>query len=174
MRRRGNRPGLSLRLLATRRPARRFRRSFIALARDEPAGRDSHARGGRGHVFAADRPRARVSGAVFHCFTGGDRARARALDLGFHLSLAGIVTFPKATDLHDVAAFVPEDRLLDRDRQPVSGARAAPREAERAGVGGLTSPTRLATLRRISASGGGRTDDPERPATLRRTSSCAR
>jgi TatD DNase family protein len=31
---------------------------------------------------------------VFHCFTGGvDRAR-RALDLGFHLSLAGILTFP--------------------------------------------------------------------------------
>jgi TatD DNase family protein len=49
---------------------------------------------------------------VFHCFTGGvDRAR-RALDLGFHLSLAGILTFPKATDLHEVAAFVPADRLL--------------------------------------------------------------
>jgi TatD DNase family protein len=49
---------------------------------------------------------------VFHCFTGTvDRAR-RALDLGFHLSLAGIVTFPKATDLHQVARFVPGDRLL--------------------------------------------------------------
>jgi TatD DNase family protein len=55
---------------------------------------------------------------VFHCFTGGiDRAR-RALDLGFHLSLAGIVTFPKATDLHQVAAFVPEDRLLVETDSP--------------------------------------------------------
>jgi TatD DNase family protein len=55
---------------------------------------------------------------VFHCFTGGvDRAR-RALDLGFHLSLAGIVTFPKATDLHEVAAFVPEDRLLIETDSP--------------------------------------------------------
>ena len=57
-------------------------------------------------------------GGVFHCFTGGvDRAR-RALDLGFHLSLAGIVTFPKATDLHEVAAFVPEDRLLVETDSP--------------------------------------------------------
>jgi TatD DNase family protein len=57
-------------------------------------------------------------GGVFHCFTGGvDRAR-RALELGFHLSLAGIVTFPKATDLHEVAAFVPSDRLLIETDSP--------------------------------------------------------
>ena len=55
---------------------------------------------------------------VFHCFTGGvDRAR-KALDLGFHLSIAGIVTFPKATDLHEVAAFVPDDRLLVETDSP--------------------------------------------------------
>jgi TatD DNase family protein len=52
-----------------------------------------------------------VSG-VMHCFTGTrDEARA-ALDLGFYLSLSGILTFPKATALREVAAFVPEDRLL--------------------------------------------------------------
>lgn len=55
---------------------------------------------------------------VFHCFTGGvDRAR-RALDLGFYLSFAGIVTFPKATDLYEVAAFAPEDRLLVETDSP--------------------------------------------------------
>jgi TatD DNase family protein len=55
---------------------------------------------------------------VFHCFTGGvDRAR-RALDLGFHLSLAGILTFPRATDLHEVAAFAPDDRLLIETDSP--------------------------------------------------------
>ena len=49
---------------------------------------------------------------VFHCFTG-DVAMARAaLDIGFYLSLAGIVTFPRAESLREVAAFVPEDRLL--------------------------------------------------------------
>ena len=71
---------------------------------------------------------------VFHCFTGGvDRAR-KALDLGFHLSLAGIVTFPKATDLHEVAAFVPERPPARRNRQPVSRPRAASRQTKRARV----------------------------------------
>lgn len=58
------------------------------------------------------------SGGVFHCFTG-DRAMARrALDLGFHISLAGIVTFPRATELHEVAAMVPLDRLLIETDSP--------------------------------------------------------
>jgi TatD DNase family protein len=49
---------------------------------------------------------------VFHCFTG-DAAMARAaLDLGFHVSFAGIVTFPKAGDLRAIAGWVPEDRFL--------------------------------------------------------------
>ena len=55
---------------------------------------------------------------VFHCFTGSIERARRALDLGFHVSLAGIVTFPKATDLHEVAAFVPEDRLLIETDSP--------------------------------------------------------
>lgn len=49
---------------------------------------------------------------VFHCFTG-DVAMARAaLELGFFISLAGIVTFPRATGLREVARLVPADRLL--------------------------------------------------------------
>jgi TatD DNase family protein len=49
---------------------------------------------------------------VFHCFTG-DVAMARAaLEIGFFVSLAGIVTFPKAEMLRDVARFVPEEKLL--------------------------------------------------------------
>lgn len=58
-----------------------------------------------------------ISG-VFHCFTGGIERARRALDLGLHLSLAGIVTFPKATDLHEVAAFVPADKLLIETDSP--------------------------------------------------------
>jgi TatD DNase family protein len=55
---------------------------------------------------------------VFHCFTG-DRAMARrALDAGFHISLAGIVTFPRAAELHEVAKMVPLDRLLVETDSP--------------------------------------------------------
>jgi TatD DNase family protein len=47
-----------------------------------------------------------------HCFTG-DAAQAReALDLGFHLSFGGVLTFPKAESVREAARMTPEDRLL--------------------------------------------------------------
>lgn len=49
---------------------------------------------------------------VLHCFTGTLDEAKRALDLGFYISLSGIVTFPKSEALRDVGRFVPADRLL--------------------------------------------------------------
>jgi TatD DNase family protein len=55
---------------------------------------------------------------VFHCFTGNaDLARA-ALRLGFYVSAAGIVTFPKASELRDTLKAVPIDRLLTETDSP--------------------------------------------------------
>jgi TatD DNase family protein len=52
------------------------------------------------------------SGGIMHCFTG-DAAQARqALDLGFHLSFGGVVTFPKAEAVREAARLTPGDRLL--------------------------------------------------------------
>jgi TatD DNase family protein len=50
--------------------------------------------------------------AVMHCFSGTTEEARRALDLGFYISLAGILTFPKAGTLREVATFVPDDRVL--------------------------------------------------------------
>jgi TatD DNase family protein len=52
-----------------------------------------------------------VSG-VMHCFTGTLEEARRALDIGFSISLSGIVTFPRAESLREVARFIPQDRLL--------------------------------------------------------------
>jgi TatD DNase family protein len=49
---------------------------------------------------------------VFHCFTGDTGMARDALDLGFYVSIAGIVTFSRAGELRDVARLVPDDRLL--------------------------------------------------------------
>jgi TatD DNase family protein len=55
---------------------------------------------------------------VLHCFTG-DAALARAgLDLGFYISLAGIITFPKAGALRETARLVPLDRVLTETDSP--------------------------------------------------------
>jgi TatD DNase family protein len=55
---------------------------------------------------------------VFHCFTGNTTTARRVLDAGYDLSLAGIVTFPRAAELKEVAAFVPLDRLLIETDSP--------------------------------------------------------
>jgi TatD DNase family protein len=55
---------------------------------------------------------------VFHCFTGDTVMARAALDLGFYISLAGIVTFPKAAELREVARLVPQDRLLVETDSP--------------------------------------------------------
>ena len=62
--------------------------------------------------------RANEVGGVFHCFTGDREMARRALDFGFYLSLAGIVTFPRAHELHEVARIVPLDRLLIETDSP--------------------------------------------------------
>ncbi|HEX5863378.1 MAG TPA: TatD family hydrolase [Casimicrobiaceae bacterium] len=56
--------------------------------------------------------RAGEAGGVMHCFTESWEVAAAALDLGFHISFSGIVTFKNAGDLKDVARRVPLDRML--------------------------------------------------------------
>lgn len=55
---------------------------------------------------------ARDVGGVMHCFTETWEVARAALDLGFHISLSGIVTFRNAHEVKDVARRVPLDRLL--------------------------------------------------------------
>jgi TatD DNase family protein len=49
---------------------------------------------------------------VIHCFTGTGAFADVALDLGFYISVSGIVTFKSAQDLQETAARLPLDRLL--------------------------------------------------------------
>jgi TatD DNase family protein len=55
---------------------------------------------------------ARDAGGIIHCFTENWETAKRALDIGFYISLSGIVTFKNATALQDVAKQIPLDRLL--------------------------------------------------------------
>jgi len=51
-------------------------------------------------------------GGVMHCFGGGWEQARRSLDLGFLVSFAGNLTYPKAQSLRDVAARIPLDGIL--------------------------------------------------------------
>ena len=49
---------------------------------------------------------------VMHCFSSGAGLARAALDLGFYLSMSGIAAFPKSSDLRDIFAAAPVDRIL--------------------------------------------------------------
>lgn len=62
-------------------------------------------------ILAEEVARGGVRG-VLHCFTGTQWLADKGLEIGFYISLSGIVTFKNARDLQAVAASIPEDRLL--------------------------------------------------------------
>jgi len=55
---------------------------------------------------------------VIHCFSSGAELAEKALDLGFYISISGIVTFKKADELRAVVKTVPLDRLLVETDSP--------------------------------------------------------
>jgi TatD DNase family protein len=57
-------------------------------------------------------------GGILHCFTGNWEQAKRALDMGFMISFAGNVTFPKAQQIRDAALEVPLDRMLIETDSP--------------------------------------------------------
>jgi TatD DNase family protein len=57
-------------------------------------------------------------GGILHCFTGTWAHASRALDIGFMISFAGNITFPKAQQIRDAAKEVPLDRMLIETDSP--------------------------------------------------------
>jgi len=57
-------------------------------------------------------------GGILHCFTGAWPHAQRALDMGFMISFAGNVTYPKAQQIRDAARQLPIDRMLIETDSP--------------------------------------------------------
>lgn len=60
-------------------------------------------------------------GGVLHCFTGEEHHARAALDMGFMISLAGNVTYPKAVNIQNAAKIVPLDRMFIETDSPYLG-----------------------------------------------------
>ncbi|HEX5546132.1 MAG TPA: TatD family hydrolase, partial [Ktedonobacterales bacterium] len=90
----------------------------LALARELDLPVILHNRESHDEMISLLRAHATGVRGVFHCFIG-DRAMANdALDLGFYLSFAGPLTYPRNEDLRDVAAWAPADRILVETDSP--------------------------------------------------------
>ena len=55
---------------------------------------------------------------IIHCYTGTPEAARRFLDLGFYISISGIVTFRAADNVRESALVVPDDRILIETDSP--------------------------------------------------------
>src|SRR3990172_3323974 len=51
-------------------------------------------------------------GGVMHCFSGSYDMAGKCLDMGMYLSFTGVVTFPKAANIHEVVKKIPIERML--------------------------------------------------------------
>ena len=89
----------------------------VQLARERDLPIIVHTREAAADTFRILREEGATRG-VFHCFTGDGAMAQEALALGFHLSFAGILTFPKAGDLRDVARQTPLERVLSETDAP--------------------------------------------------------
>jgi len=88
-------------------------------------------------------------GGIMHCFSGGPKEARQALDLGFHLSFGGIVTFPKAQEIQEAARLCPADRLLIETDAPYLA--PVPKRGKRNEPAYIVETARkLAALRNVS------------------------
>ena len=93
-------------------------RAQVDLARELQLPVIIHTREAEAHTIEALRSAGHDLQGVLHCFTGTRELASAALDLGFYISLAGIVTFPKALELREIARDIPLDRLLIETDSP--------------------------------------------------------
>ncbi|MBJ91084.1 MAG: metal-dependent hydrolase [Alteromonadaceae bacterium] len=78
-----------------------------------------HTRDARSDTLALMRSHnAANAGGVLHCFTENWEMAKAALDMGFYISISGIMTFRNATELRDVVKKLPLDRLLIETDSP--------------------------------------------------------
>ena len=94
-------------------------RTHIRAARTAARPLVIHTRAAAADTLAIMRDeRASEAGGVMHCFTETWDVAQAALELGFHISFSGIVTFKNAVELKDVARRVPLDRMLIETDSP--------------------------------------------------------
>lgn len=91
----------------------------IGMARERSLPLVIHTREAEADTLAILRDEgAETVGGVIHCFSASEPFAHDALALGFYISFSGIITFPKADELRDVAKMIPEDRLLAETDSP--------------------------------------------------------
>jgi TatD DNase family protein len=92
--------------------------AHLALAKELHLPVVVHTRNARQQTLAAIRAADSPFAGVLHCFTEDWDTAQAAMDMGYYVSISGIVTFKNADNVRDVAARLPLDRLLVETDSP--------------------------------------------------------
>lgn len=84
----------------------------IALARELDLPVIVHSREAKNDTIRILREEASDVDGVLHCFSGDTKMAKEAMELGFHISIAGPVTFNNAKTLREIAGYVPDEFLM--------------------------------------------------------------
>ena len=103
---------------APREVQRQVFRAQVRLARERGLPVVIHTREAEADTLAILSEAGAAVPGIFHCFTGDGTLARRILDLGCHISFAGILTFPRAAAVRDAARIVPDERLLIETDSP--------------------------------------------------------
>lgn len=96
---------------------REFKRQ-LALAREVDLPIIIHDRDAHGDIMDTLRNDGKGNYGIFHCYSGSWEMAKEAIKMGFYISFAGPVVFPKSTKLKEVAKQVSLDRLLIETDSP--------------------------------------------------------
>jgi len=90
----------------------------LELAREVELPIIIHDRDAHGDIMNILRNEGKDNWGIFHCYSGSWEMAKEAIKLGFYISFAGPVVFPKSTNLKEVARQVPLDRILIETDSP--------------------------------------------------------
>ena len=90
----------------------------LELAREVDLPIIIHDRDAHGDIMNILRNEGKDNWGIFHCYSGSWEMAKEAIKLGFYISFAGPVVFPKSTNLKEVAKQVPVDRILIETDSP--------------------------------------------------------
>lgn len=90
----------------------------LAIAREVDVPIIIHDRDAHGEIMDLLRLHGKGNRGIFHCYSGSYEMARQAMKMGFYISFAGPVVFPKSTSLKEVAKEIPLDRLLVETDSP--------------------------------------------------------
>ena len=128
---------------------RKWLSQYFALATEVSLPVIFHCRDAFADLFSMAQAEYKGGRALVHCFTGTIEEAKKALDLGWYISLSGILTFKKSQELREVVSYIPLDRMMIETDAPYLAPQSKRGQVNESAFVGETAQ-QIATLKGVS------------------------